>query len=195
MKICTRCKTSKPFSDFSIAKTKDWYHCYCIDCNREHQKEWKEKNKEKVKAYMVWYQKWYYQKRKEKIDEKNKKWAKNNPEKMKEYFDRYIEKPWVREKRNLKTSEWWKNNPENNRQRCNRRRNLINSTSDWTIDKSSLQYVLYMQEFRCNICWCDIRWNAEKDHIIPLSRWWKHTIWNIQYLCWLCNRKKWTSIL
>lgn len=194
MKLCSKCNTYKPYSDFSIWKTKDWYKCYCIECNREYQKIYRENNIDKRSKYQKIYHKSYYTENKDRILEKNKKWAKENPEKMNQYFKKYVEKEGVREKRNFNRIIWWKMNPDNNRDKCERRRELINSTSDWSINKNSLHYIICQQWFRCNMCKCDIRLKAEKDHIIPLIKWWKHTIWNIQYLCWFCNRMKGTSI-
>lgn len=195
MKKCWRCKTFKGYENFRKAKTKDWYFSYCIDCNKEHQKEWKENNKEKMKLYMAEYHKWYYQENKEKIDEKNKKWADNNRVKVKIHMDKYRWKPWIMDMRNKKRSEWWKMNPEKNIEKCRKRKSIIKNTCDGTVTKESLNSLIVNQWYKCNICSCDISKNPEKDHIIPLSKWWQHTISNIQYLCWLCNRKKWTSIL
>jgi 5-methylcytosine-specific restriction endonuclease McrA len=31
------------------------------------------------------------------------------------------------------------------------------------------------------------------DHIIPLSKWWPHSIWNIQILCPFCNMSKYNK--
>ena len=41
-----------------------------------------------------------------------KKWRKANPEKQKAYFERYVGKPGIREKRRESTKRWRKNNPE-----------------------------------------------------------------------------------
>lgn len=51
MKYCTRCKQNKDFEDFRPNKrTKDGYQKYCITCDKEYQKEWYLKNKEKHKS-------------------------------------------------------------------------------------------------------------------------------------------------
>ena len=73
----------------------------------------------------------------------------------------------------------------------NKTRNIrIKDTSDWTITKQSLESILIRQDYSCNLCGCNISSIKEKDHIIPLSKWWKHTITNIQFVCPKCNLKK-----
>jgi 5-methylcytosine-specific restriction endonuclease McrA len=44
----------------------------------------------------------------------------------------------------------------------------------------------------CNYCLKDIilREDRHLDHIFPLSKWWLHTINNLQWLCVKCNLSK-----
>ena len=58
-KFCSKCKTSKPFTDFFKDKSKsDGYRTNCKSCRKEYEKLWKEKNKELLAKYM---QEWYIQ--------------------------------------------------------------------------------------------------------------------------------------
>lgn len=73
-----------------------------------------------------------------------------------------------------------------------KRRALINNTSDDTINIISTNNLLHLQNYKCNYCKIDIidRKTRHLDHIIPLSKWWIHTINNIQWLCCKCNLEK-----
>ena len=43
-------------------------------------------------------------------------------------------------------------------------------------------------EWKCKICNCNLKeCEYHLDHIIPLSKWWLHTILNVQRLCQKCN--------
>jgi len=52
------------------------------------------------------------------------------------------------------------------------------------------------QNYNCNHCGINLN-NVKKhlDHIIPLSKWWKHKIDNVQYLCMHCNCSKWNKFI
>ena len=56
--------------------------------DREYQKKYYQKNKEKIKARMSD----YYKKNKEDVDKRSRKWKKENPEKYKELYDRVNKK-------------------------------------------------------------------------------------------------------
>ena len=73
-----------------------------------------------------------------------------------------------------------------------RRRQIIRTTSDWTVTQTALDELLASQSCKCPLCWIDISERSERhlDHVIPLSKWWLHTISNLQWLCPKCNMKK-----
>lgn len=60
------------------------------------------------------------------------------------------------------------------------------------ITKADIAKLLEEQEWKCNICNCDItdRTKRELDHIFPMSKWWAHSLENVQWLCKKCNIKK-----
>lgn len=69
--------------------------------------------------------------------------------------------------------------------------------SDGTINVLSISELLQKQNNKCNICSKDISKRIERhlDHIYPLSKWWPHSISNVQWLCCKCNLQKSNLIL
>ena len=100
-KICTRCKKTQKLSLFSKDKTRvDGLYKWCCMCVKEYQKEYRKKNKKKIKQKSVK----YYQDNKEKISQiqakqyiakreeilkRNAEWASRNKEKVKNYISNY----------------------------------------------------------------------------------------------------------
>ncbi len=75
MKICNKCQTTKPFTEFRPHKeTKDKLTTYCKPCLREQVRNWIKTNKE----YINLWQKDYRNKNKQKINASQKKWRNNN---------------------------------------------------------------------------------------------------------------------
>lgn len=104
-----------------------------------------------------------------------------------------------KEKYNIKMREWsktekWRIVDWNKK---HRRRELIKRWNDLTVTQEALDDMLLMQNSLCNNCKVNIENRSERhlDHIYPLSRWWLHTITNLQWLCVMCNLKKWSSVL
>lgn len=77
-----------------------------------------------------------------------------------------------------------------------KRYNLISLTDDKTINIKTLLDIFKSQFFKCKYCkLCLVVNKKHLDHIIPISRWWLHTLTNVQYLCAKCNMVKHTSII
>jgi len=72
-----------------------------------------------------------------------------------------------------------------------KRRALIKTTSDWTITKEALDLLFNNQWWKCN--YCNNTKNLHLDHIKPISKWWPHSINNVQWLCQSCNLTKWNK--
>ena len=79
-KICTRCKTKKPLTDFSPRTDRLSKKSACRVCEKAYQKEYRKKTKGKYKETVSRWQK----KHPVKIREAYLRWCKNNPEKNKE---------------------------------------------------------------------------------------------------------------
>jgi 5-methylcytosine-specific restriction endonuclease McrA len=71
----------------------------------------------------------------------------------------------------------------------------MRTSSDWTINLNSINKIIEEQSWLCKNCWIDIKNNYHIDHIYPISKWWLHSIDNIQILCPSCNMKKSNKII
>ena len=106
----------------------------------------------------------------------------------------------------LSNKDKWKNcwkyiptekNRERNRIQRAKRRALVKTIDDRTITYKSTQEILLKQNNKCVYCSLDItnRDSRHLDHIHPISKWWPHSINNVQWLCCRCNLKKSDLIL
>ena len=99
-KLCTKCKTVKPVTEFSkINKTKDELKLYCKICERERLKIYYQNNKAKLAEKHHE----YYRNNKDKIQVKKDIWYQENKEKMKDYNRVYY-------------NEWFKKYPEKSKE-------------------------------------------------------------------------------
>jgi hypothetical protein len=119
-KLCVKCNVEKEKTLFNKFKSsKDGLQSYCKECCKIIDKEYKLKNKEKLKEKQLEYYsknihivKNYYLKNKEKLKEKQKIYNSNNVEKKKEYAKKYRSDLDNKEKQRKKASEWRDNNRE-----------------------------------------------------------------------------------
>ena len=79
MKHCSNCNQTKAFTEFYTNKGK--YHCYCKECTKQKNNEWKQKNKDKVAAY----DKAWQQANKDKKSKNYKNYQVNNRAKVNSY--------------------------------------------------------------------------------------------------------------
>jgi len=70
-----------------------------------------------------------------------------------------------------------------------KRRALKKSTEDWTVTEKAINELIFMQSNKCNECSKDLI-DYHIDHIVPLIKWWEHSIYNCQILCPTCNMQK-----
>ena len=79
MKHCSNCNQTKEFTEFYINKGK--HKCYCKECIKQKNIEWKQANKDKVAEYdKVW-----QQANKDKKSKNYKNWQVNNRAKVNSY--------------------------------------------------------------------------------------------------------------
>lgn len=186
-KICTKCATEKPLSEFHFKKDTQKYSTYCRSCTSEYNKSYREKKKEQLKEYIKnYYNKnkatlnakmrvryiekkdeyiQYRAKNKEEIAKYNKEYKVKNADKIKEY--------------KRKNRALFKNYKQ--RRRCNIKNGKISAKE--------------MREFVKNIknCyWCNGKLTEEfhLDHYVPLSKGGEHILSNLVLSCPACNLSK-----
>lgn len=175
-KKCTTCWIEKELNCYWKHKiSKDWFRNICRDCRKIETKKYRVKYKDKEKLrHSI-----YYNNNTTCILLQNNNWKNLNKESIKRqnksYRDSHKEEARIY-KHNRRLREW--------------------STNDWTITIKSLEELLFLQYNKCALCGLDIsnREDRHMDHIYPLSRWWNHSIHNIQWLCIKCNLSKWNTI-
>ena len=79
MKNCSSCNLRKELTEFYTNSGK--YYCYCKECSKQKNKEWKQRNKDKVAAY----DKEWQQNNKDKKSKNYKKYQVNNRAKVNSY--------------------------------------------------------------------------------------------------------------
>ncbi len=85
-RMCSRCGTTKPSSEFHKSSTaKDGLCSHCKSCERERKAKYRSENKEKIRAQGQA----QYAANPEKRRDSHRRWAKRNPEKLKEIKRRY----------------------------------------------------------------------------------------------------------
>ncbi len=102
MKVCTKCKLEKEFSEFyKRENSKDGYRNECKDCYKKNSKEYSKEYHSKNRDIRLKNQKIYYLNNKEKILEKTILYYYNNREKMLKCSKKYKElnKKKIKEKR------------------------------------------------------------------------------------------------
>lgn len=82
MKTCKSCNINKGYKEFyKKADTKDGYNNFCIECKRQKDRDYKIRNKQKIKEYNDQYR----IDNREAVLESNRNYEKNNKEKRRKY--------------------------------------------------------------------------------------------------------------
>ena len=145
-----------------IRERKHQYNILNAEKNRERVKKWQNDNPEKVKGY-------------------KKNWQKNNPEYNKEY-----QRDWT------KTEKGKANNQRGQSKRRANFNNIINTlTADEWID------ILKEYKFKCAYCGKEFTLfdKATRDHVIPISKGGNNTKENVVPACLSCNCSKGNRVL
>ena len=194
--ICSKCWIDKLLCCFDKRNTKLWYRLDCKECRKNIYKAYYSNNKDTFSKK----HKEYYSNNKEIINQNNrnnwKNYYQNNKEKILDYHSKYRDSN--REICRERVNKW--SDTERGKTsriiRTGKRRANIKSTSDWTVTIEATQKIFNNQWWVCKYCWLDlISHKKHLDHIIPLSKWWLHSIYNLQRLCVKCNLKKSNKII
>jgi len=76
------------------------------------------------------------------------------------------------------------------REASRKRKVLLKTISDNTINAKELKSMLEVQKYKCVICNASISESKHLDHIKPVSKGGLHSIKNVQWLCPPCNMHK-----
>ncbi len=159
----------------------------CSKCKQEQPLESFYKNK----RYYDWFLPWCkccmleHNRSKQQIQNKKERRKENNI-KQRAYFKKHYYKDLCKSRIVARIKAW-------------KRRVLIDNTFDGTVTLEYLEFLMLNQNHSCAICSCDLleldKSAIHLDHIIPLSKGWAHSIYNLQRTCQHCNCSKWAKII
>lgn len=158
---------AKKHRDYFKKKSKDKRKQFPDD-SREAVRQWRLKNKEKIKAYTAQ----YYKDNKERQIEKSRAYYHANKDHCSE-----------------RMKKWTKKNLINKRVNQNRRRGKIKSIGG-SHTKQDVFKISERQNYKCVYCERSIKQKYHVDHKKPLSRGGGNSNRNIQILCPSCNLSK-----
>ena len=196
MKVCTKCKLEKPFSEFhKDKKNKDGYRFICKECV----KIYKNDNADKIKETEAIYR----YNNSDKISKKNENWRKENKDHVKEYgqnwrkdnpdyFINYYQDNLEKERERSRKNH--QNNLEYYNDKSRKHRAL---KAKATIGEISSRYEIYKRDSGiCGICEELVQYeDYHLDHIIPLSKGGAHADFNLQVTHSWCNLSKGNKII
>lgn len=165
MKQCTKCKETKPLTEFNKnKKTKDGLQFRCKLCRNEYYRKYNLENKQKIKQIQ---QKWR-EENKEWVKSNNKKYYKENKEKIKESYKDY-KKKYLRKKRIEDPMFKLKENVRTRTYQAIKGKYKKNKRTIEYLGCNFLFYKDHMQkQFKKGMTWENYgEWHI--DHIIPLA--------------------------
>lgn len=171
-KKCNTCGKEKQISEYHRnPKTRDGYYTSCKDCCAEYQREYRRKNKDKIRID----KKRYREENREKVLARKRKYAAEN-----------------RERESARAIQWQKDNRDKVIIRSKLRR-IRERSNGGELDAIEWQQIKKSFDFRCAAC--GKRKPLEPDHIIPVAKGGPGNAENIQPLCRSCNASKGTKII
>ena len=197
MRICRKCKTEKPLSDFSKLR-EDWQP-YCKKCVSEYMKIYSAKNKDvirqRVKEFtknnpelVRKYKRDYYARNKQLVKDRANKWKVDNREKFLEGVKR--RKPIYRDKyRAMRLYRFGMRRLKNGTYKETYRNKEVftDITVEWLNN-------LFVKSTHCELCNCEMDNNGsaypngkQLDHILPLIVGGTHMKNNVRFICFKCN--------
>lgn len=169
MKLCRKCDTVKPLSEFGKNRArKDGLQDLCKPCRNAYKIEWRRKNPEKRKEY----DRRYYQKH----GDKRREYAKEH------YPPEYYAEVYKR---------WARNNPERVKYHKWRRKALEKQQLGHV--SSDIECRLLTEQAGCCLYCGEVLKDYHLEHKIPLSRGGLHDDANLCLSCAGCNLRKHTK--
>lgn len=180
MKKCSKCNRELATDNFNKRKgSKDGFQSRCRFCEAESNKQYRNKNKEKLSIKF----KEYRAKNIEKLNNNRRHWYSLNIEHVQKYRQENKERDYI-------AATKWRNTPSGHAfsKATVIKRRLILKNAGIGINKKQWEKCKRYFDFRCAYCGSTI--NIEQDHIIPVSNGGKNVIGNIIPSCRKCNRSK-----
>ena len=179
-KQCSQCKTIKNFSDFQLHKTSKYgvsSKCkLCINSNYHANKTVKLayyiKNKERIEAY----RKEYNNINRDRINKHSREYARANKETISIKQKIYMQTDRAKMGRRNSLAK----------RRIRMMRGNLQMNMSHPLSKELIE-LLELQDYKCNLCACNIRDKHHLDHHVPLSKGGTHTLDNVVFLCPTCN--------
>jgi len=164
MKTCTRCKATKPLSEFYVRKSaKDGRESHCRECAGEKVRLYHATHKEATKAYKIANKerssivdKAYRESHKAETKARTSKWSKLN-------LERRIAAN--RESRKISRREWSRANPHLVCQQAAKRRAVSRQATPKWANRFFIQEAYHLAALRTKLTGID--WHV--DHIVPLN--------------------------
>lgn len=195
MKVCSKCRTEKSPSEFSVRRrSPDGLRKCCKTCdaayywaNREKilraKSDYYEANREQLNAKNAA----NYKKTRQKVLARVISYYKANRAKVVAYkAERYRSNP---EKERARTREWKLANPEKVRV-MNRLRRAKKLNAEGSHTESDIKRLFELQRGKCAGCRASIKSGYHVDHVIALANGGSNWPDNLQLLCPTCNAEK-----
>lgn len=182
-KFCNKCSSIKSIEDFWVeSRAKDGRRSTCRTCHREVQNIWENKNKEKRVASA---KEWELVNRDKRNNQRNDRRRVNRDIVCKKERERYhTDQEYRRKKIERASIQTYK------------RRLMEQERDDGTLNINATSVLFDEQWWACNHCGIDLLDTKKHlDHIVPISKWWMHSIYNVQWLCVKCNLFKWNRFI
>lgn len=219
-KVCGRCKKELELNNDNFAifkRNKDGFASMCKPCKREYDREYRKKNKEKIKVKQqkyseqrkVYHKKWYKENQeyvkayreenREKITEQNKKyWAENKEEQKArvdkwrkenaEYIKRYRK---VNRDRDREQARKWYNTERGRKLSMTKTNSYRAKKKRLLNDLTVKQWNECLKYFNNTCAYCGEHHEVlEQEHFIPVSKGGPFTKKNIVPACRGCNASK-----
>lgn len=201
-KPCSKCKEIKPVIEFNKnSKSKTGLRSACKQCEKQYEIE----NKEKIAARKAKYfqdnkadiqakRATYYLENKESILEDRKAFYQNNREAILAQKIEYHESN--KERLKIKSAKYHIDNPHKAHEYRAKRRATVKDAIDGSLTAATIAITLEVHlDVHSNRCpYCDHEYSPTNkvtlDHIVPIAKGGKHSLYNIQWMCAPCNISK-----